>query len=57
MNLNNNAITLQNLLKEGSRHFSGLEESLLKNIEACKAICEISRTSLGPGSMNKIMVN
>jgi len=26
----------QNLLKEGYRHYAGLEEAVLRNIEACK---------------------
>ena len=46
-----------NLLKEGSRHFSGLEEAILKNIEACKHLSAITRTSLGPYGMNKMVVN
>ena len=39
---------LQNMLKEGHQHISGLEEAVMKNIEACKAISQIARTSLGP---------
>ena len=39
---------LQSMLKEGHKHFSGLEEAVLKNIEACKGLSAITRTSLGP---------
>lgn len=39
---------LQSLLKEGHKHLSGLEEAVLKNIEACKQLSKITRTSLGP---------
>ncbi|CAG9321312.1 unnamed protein product [Blepharisma stoltei] len=48
---------LQNLLKEGARHYSGLEEAILKNIDACKQLTAITRTSLGPLGMNKMVVN
>ncbi len=36
------------LLKEGYKHFGGLEEAILKNVEACKQLAAITRTSLGP---------
>jgi T-complex protein 1 subunit theta len=36
------------LLKEGYKHFGGLEEAIMKNIEACKGLAAITRTSLGP---------
>lgn len=39
---------LQSLLKEGHRHLSGLEESVLRNIDAVKQLSKITRTSLGP---------
>lgn len=45
------------LLKDGGRHFSGLEEATFRNIDACKKLCEIIRTSLGPNRMNKIIIN
>lgn len=36
------------LASKGHRHFSGLEEALLKNINACKEISNMTKTSLGP---------
>lgn len=39
---------LQAMLKEGHKHLSGLEEAVLKNIEACKQLANITRTSMGP---------
>jgi T-complex protein 1 subunit theta len=36
------------MLKEGHKHFSGLEEAVLRNIDACKALSQITRTSMGP---------
>ena len=40
--------TPQAMLKEGHKHLSGLEEAVLKNIEACKTLAQITRTSMGP---------
>lgn len=48
---------LQGMLKEGHKHLSGLEEAVLKNIEACKQLSLITRTSLGPNGMNKMIIN
>lgn len=39
---------IQGLLKEGHKHLSGLDEAVLKNIDACKQLSLITRTSLGP---------
>ena len=47
----------QNLLKEGHRHYAGLEEAILRNIEACKQISNITKTSIGPNGMKKLIVN
>jgi len=48
---------LPGLLKEGYQHFSGLEEAILKNVAACKDLADITRTSLGPNGMNKLVIN
>eukprot|EP00270_Netrium_digitus_P022128 TRINITY_DN979_c0_g1_i2.p1 TRINITY_DN979_c0_g1~~TRINITY_DN979_c0_g1_i2.p1 ORF type:complete len:566 (+),score=145.14 TRINITY_DN979_c0_g1_i2:66-1700(+) len=48
---------LQSLLKEGHKHLSGLEEAVLKNIDACKQLSQITRTSMGPNGMNKMIIN
>eukprot|EP00928_Gymnodinium_smaydae_P015244 TRINITY_DN155_c0_g2_i2.p1 TRINITY_DN155_c0_g2~~TRINITY_DN155_c0_g2_i2.p1 ORF type:complete len:565 (+),score=165.43 TRINITY_DN155_c0_g2_i2:73-1695(+) len=47
----------QGLLKEGGKHFSGVDEALLRNIEACKNLSRITKTSLGPYGMNKLVIN
>lgn len=39
---------LSSLLKSGYKTMSGVEEAIVKNIEACHALAEITRTSLGP---------
>ncbi|XP_078435748.1 TCP-1/cpn60 chaperonin family protein [Wolffia australiana] len=48
---------LQSMLKEGHRLLSGLEEAVLKNIDACQELSHITRTSLGPNGMNKMVIN
>lgn len=48
---------LQAMLKEGHKHLSGLEEAVLKNVEACKSLAQITRTSMGPNGMNKMVIN
>mmetsp|Transcript_5508 Transcript_5508/g.17627 ORF Transcript_5508/g.17627 Transcript_5508/m.17627 type:complete len:549 (+) Transcript_5508:3-1649(+) len=48
---------LPGLLKEGYKHMSGLEEAVLRNIDACKQLSKITATSLGPNGMNKLVVN
>lgn len=51
------AYGFNNLLKEGSKHYSGLEEAILRNISACKEISNMTKTSLGPNGMKKMIVN
>jgi len=48
---------LTDLLKDGHKHFSGVDEAVMKNIEACKKLSTITRTSIGPNGMNKMVVN
>ncbi|KAK9824017.1 hypothetical protein WJX72_006993 [[Myrmecia] bisecta] len=48
---------LQAMLKEGHKHLSGLHEAVLKNIEACKGLSNITKTSMGPNGMNKMVIN
>ena len=39
---------LTHLLKDGYQVHSGVEEAVMRNIEACKQLSVITRTSLGP---------
>lgn len=48
---------VQAMLKEGHKLLSGLDEAVLKNIDACKQLSQITRTSLGPNGMNKMVIN
>jgi len=45
------------LLKEGARHYSGLEEAMMRNIEAVQVLSKMTRTALGPHGMNKMVIN
>lgn len=48
---------MQGMLKDGYKEMSGLEMAILKNIEACKNLGNITRTSMGPNGMNKLVIN
>ena len=48
---------IQSLLKEGGKHFAGMDEALLKNIDAAKQIGAMTRSSFGPFGLNKLIVN
>ncbi len=56
MNLNS-AAGLQGMLKDGHKSYEGVQGAVMRNIEAAKAISAMSRTSLGPNGMNKLVVN
>lgn len=47
----------QNLLKEGFKHYAGLEEAILRNIEMVKKISDMTKTSIGPNGMKKMVIN
>ncbi|XP_008984791.1 T-complex protein 1 subunit theta isoform X1 [Callithrix jacchus] len=38
-------------------HFSGLEEAVYRNIQACKELAQTTRTAYGPNGMNKMVIN
>jgi hypothetical protein len=44
---------LQAMLKEGHKHYAGVDEAVVRNIEACKNLSQITRTSLGPNGETK----
>jgi T-complex protein 1 subunit theta len=49
--------SLMSLLKKGARHYQGEEEAVIRNITACKEMAAITRTSLGPQGMNKMVID
>lgn len=53
----NQGFGFQNLLKDGYKHYAGLEEAILRNIGAVRQISDMTKTSLGPNGMNKMVVN
>lgn len=48
---------LTDMLKDGYKHLSGRHEAVLSNIEAVRGLGNITKTSLGPNGLNKIIVN
>ena len=48
---------MSSMLKEGATQMSGIDEAVLKNIEACKQLAVMVRTSMGPNGMNKMVIN
>eukprot|EP00041_Stephanoeca_diplocostata_P010625 m.169219 g.169219 ORF g.169219 m.169219 type:complete len:552 (-) comp18235_c1_seq1:421-2076(-) len=48
---------LSRMMKDGSKHFSGVEEAVYRNIQACKDISNMVKTSFGPNGMNKMIIN
>jgi T-complex protein 1 subunit theta len=48
---------LPGLLKSGYEHYSGVEEAVMRNIEACTQLSKKTKTSLGPNGMNKLVIN
>lgn len=47
---------IPNLFKEGTRHRVG-PEALLRNLEATKQLADLTRSSMGPNGMNKMLIN
>jgi len=45
------------MLKKGHQSFSGLADATIRNVQACREISTVTRTSLGPNGMNKLVVN
>ncbi|KAF9265451.1 T-complex protein 1 [Marasmius fiardii PR-910] len=45
------------LFKEGYKHLQGLEEAVLRNIQAVNELSDLVRTSFGPNGRNKLLIN
>lgn len=45
------------LFKEGYKHLSGLEDAVLRNIQAVSELSNLVRTSFGPNGRNKLLIN
>ncbi|MFH4978160.1 hypothetical protein AB6A40_004869 [Gnathostoma spinigerum] len=44
-------------LKEGTQTFKGVDEAVLRNIDACVELASQVRTGFGPSGMNKMIIN
>jgi T-complex protein 1 subunit theta len=53
----NMAAGLQGMLKEGHKHIDGVDDAVVKNLEAATAISKITSSSMGPNGMNKLVIN
>ncbi|EKM53663.1 uncharacterized protein PHACADRAFT_260138 [Phanerochaete carnosa HHB-10118-sp] len=45
------------LFKEGYKHLQGLEDAVLRNIQAVSELSDLVRTSFGPNGRNKLLIN
>ncbi|CAD5119196.1 DgyrCDS7832 [Dimorphilus gyrociliatus] len=45
------------MLKDGARHYNGLEEAVYRNIDACKELAQTTRSAFGPNGQNKMVIN
>lgn len=45
------------MLKEGARYFTGLDEAVFRNIVACTEFTQTLRSAYGPNGMNKLIIN
>uniref|UniRef100_A0A4W3IQA2 T-complex protein 1 subunit theta n=1 Tax=Callorhinchus milii TaxID=7868 RepID=A0A4W3IQA2_CALMI len=45
------------MLKDGAKHYSGMEEAIFRNIQACKELAQTTCTAYGPNGMNKMVIN
>ncbi|KAK8762187.1 hypothetical protein V5799_026543 [Amblyomma americanum] len=48
---------LSQMLKEGSRHFQGVDEALFRSIEACVELSRSLASAYGPNGLNKMVIN
>lgn len=45
------------MMKEGSRHYAGLEEAVMRNVEACSEFSRSLRSAYGPRGLTKLVIN
>lgn len=48
---------LSTMLKEGAKHYSGMEEAVYRNIKAARELADSVATAFGPNGMNKMVIN
>lgn len=47
----------ESMLKEGASYYTGVEEAVIRSIDACNEFTRTLRTSFGPRGLNKIIIN
>lgn len=47
----------QSMLKEGAKFYSGIDEVVMRNIEACKELADTTKSAYGPNGMSKMVIN
>ncbi len=52
MNFKRNRI--DELLKDGTKHIQGVDDAVLRNLEAVGSLADITRTSMGPNGTNSL---
>lgn len=50
-------ISLSQMLKEGSRHYQGVDEALFRSIEACVELSRCVASAYGPNGLNKMVID
>ncbi|GIQ86692.1 T-complex protein 1, theta subunit [Kipferlia bialata] len=50
-------VGLNSLLKQGTQHFEGTNEAVQQNVNACVELAKLTRSSMGPNGMFKIVLN
>jgi len=53
----NMAAGLQGMLKDGHKHIDGVDQAVVKNLEAATQLSKICCSSMGPNGMNKLVIN
>ncbi|GIY23460.1 t-complex protein 1 subunit theta [Caerostris darwini] len=48
---------ISQMFQEGTKHFSGLDEAISRNIEACVQLADTLKSTYGPYGMNKLIIN
>lgn len=45
------------MLKDGARFYSGIDEVVIRNVEACKELADTTKSAYGPNGMSKMVIN
>lgn len=47
----------QNMMKDGTKHLSGMHEAVFSNLEACTELYKTIKSCYGPKGLNKMVIN